>query len=81
MSDDQQTAMIAQVVKLQMSIYELICSIAIIAIGTFAVHWWEYSVVASAGVILIYGIYAYRHEAKDFHRLARVEARKPRASK
>lgn len=67
--DEWRMALVAQIIKLQLSIYELAGVVALIAISEFLGRWWAYSVLVGAGMALAYLAYAWRHEAKDFRRI------------
>ncbi len=73
--DEWRAAIIAQVIKLQLSVYELACVIVVIAVGAFLDRWWSYSLLVCAIVALAYLIFAWRSQERDFRRLANLASK------
>jgi hypothetical protein len=69
--DEWRRAIAAQIIKLELAVYEVGFAFILIAIGAFVgAHWWSYGLIAGAGVAFIFLVHSYRNELKDFQRLA-----------
>ena len=68
--DDWRRAIVAQMIKLELAVYEVGFAFILIAIGVFVgAHWWSYGLIAGAGAAFIFLVLSYRNELKDFRPL------------
>jgi hypothetical protein len=65
--DEWRRALAAQIIKLELAVYEVGFAVILIAFGVFVgAHWWSYGLIAGAVIFLVL---SYRNELKDFRRL------------
>jgi hypothetical protein len=69
--DEWRIAIAAQVIKLELAVYEVGIALMLVAAGAFVgSHWWRYGLIVGAALGLGLLLISYRTELRDFRRLA-----------
>jgi hypothetical protein len=68
--DEWRIAIAAQVIKLELAVYEVGIALMLVAAGAFVgSYWWHYGLIAGAAFGFGLLLNGYRNELKDFRRL------------
>lgn len=68
--DEWRAAIAAQIIKLELAVYDVGFALMFVAAGAFvSAYWWRYGLAVGAMIGFLFLLLSYRNELKDFHRL------------